>query len=100
MSFEPFILGIDPRMPLVLTSGFGKGELARPQVELDFGGRAENSRTAVIEFTLPPSDDDGGEAIPDQIHARSTHIHELVDAEDDGDADGAEAGGEKVVQGG
>ena len=76
---------------------FGKGDLTRFQVEFNFLRRAEDSGPVVVELVFPTGDDDRRQTVADQVHARAAHIHELVDAEDDGDADGAEAVGEKAV---
>src|SRR5262245_61683799 len=36
-----------------------------------------------IELALPPADDDGGDAVTDEVGERPAFAHELVDAEQD-----------------
>ena len=38
-----------------------------------------------VELALPAADDDGGDAVADQVGQRAAFAHELVDAENDGD---------------
>ena len=37
----------------------------------------------LYEFAFPSSDDDGCQAIPQNIDCRSSHVHQLIDSEDD-----------------
>src|ERR1700674_4059627 len=82
-----------------LADGFRKRDIAGLQVQLGFGGSAEDFGAVVVEFAFPSRDYNCGQAVADQVYASAAHVHELVDAENDGDTDGAEAGGEKAVQG-
>src|SRR2546423_9029409 len=96
---------ISPTVPRVVVNGRApslvaelrvecEGRLSFFQVERDLFRGAEDARAAVVELSLPARDDYGGEAVADDVDARAPHVHQLVNAEDDGDAERAVAGQE------
>jgi hypothetical protein len=77
---------------------FGERDVAGFEIQLGFGGGAEDFGAVVVELAFPSRDDNRRQAVADQVYAGAAHVHQFVDAEDDGDAYRAEAGGEKAVQ--
>ena len=57
--------------------------------------RDRSSGTRARLSSNSSGDDNRGEAVADEVYAGATHAHQLIDAKDDDDADGAEAGGKE-----
>ena len=77
-----------------------EGDVAGLEIQLGFSGSSENFSAVIVELAFPSGYDDGRETVADEVYAGAAHVHQLVDAEDDGDTDRAEAGWEKAIQGG
>src|SRR4029077_16387887 len=71
---------------LVLLRSFGKGNITAAQVEFGLRRRAEDACPIIIEFALPSRNHQGGEGVTNEVHARSAHIHDRIDAKTDRDA--------------
>ena len=61
----------------------GEGKIAGFQIEFDFLRCAENARSLVVEFSFPSRDYNRGQAVPYEIYAGASHVHQFIDAKDD-----------------
>ena len=69
-----------PVLRSVLSYCFREGDVTGFQIELGFGGGAEDFGAVVVELAFPSRDDDGGEAVADQVYADAAHVHQFIDA--------------------
>src|SRR5204862_3167002 len=81
-------------LSIALPDGIGEGDLAGFQIQFSFGGRAEHTRTSVIEFAFPTREHDRCQTIADDVHACAAHIHQFIDPENDGDTDRSQSRGQ------
>jgi hypothetical protein len=59
----------DACAPSILPNRFGEGDVAGFEIQLGFGGGAEDLGAVVVELAFPSGDDNGGEAVADQVYA-------------------------------
>ena len=83
---------------IALGDCISKGNIAALNIEFGFGWRAKHSRTAVVEFAFPSRDDDRRQTIADDVHACAAHVHQFIDAENNGDTDRSQSCGHKRIQ--
>jgi hypothetical protein len=86
----------DLAMHLVLLNCVGEGDFALFPIKFGFGRRAEDFGAAVVELAFPSRDNDRRQTVTDEVHAGTAHVHELVDAEDYGDADRVSSWGSEL----
>ena len=53
----------------VLPDSFGERDVAGFEIQLGFGGSAEDLGAVIVELAFPSRDDDGGETVTDQVYA-------------------------------
>ena len=53
----------------ILSDRFRKGNVARLEIELGFGGSAEDFGAGVVELALPSGDDNCRETVADEVYA-------------------------------
>ena len=58
-------------------------ELHVPKRLFHVPARTHQDGFFLYEFAFPSSNDDGCQAIPQNIDPRSSHVHQLIDSEDD-----------------
>src|SRR5205809_8108575 len=56
----------------------GEGKIAGFQIEFDFLRCAENARSLVVEFSFPSRDYNRGQAVPSEIYAGQSHVHQFI----------------------
>src|SRR6516162_4331138 len=73
-----------PMNSLTGGSGISEGNVAALEIQFGFSRRPKHARSSVIEFAFPPRHDGRCQAIANEIHARATHVHQFIDAENNG----------------
>ena len=82
---------------IALGDCISKGNIAALNIQFGFGRRAKNACTSFIKFAFPPRDDDRCQTIADDVHACAAHIHQFIDAENNGDTDRSQSCGNKRI---
>src|SRR5262245_41377898 len=82
---------------VALSDCISKGNLAPLQIEFSFAGCPEQACTPLIELAFPARDDDRCQAIADDVRACAAHVHQFIDAENNGDTNRSQACGHKRI---